>query len=68
MFFNDKRTDSKVCWTVLNSFLNNINISSVPPIFTSNETITNIAENQTILINFLLPSVLLWKTIANFLR
>ena len=42
--FNDKRTDPKVYWTVLNNFLNNIKIPSVSPILISGETITNIVE------------------------
>ena len=41
---NDKRTDPKVYWTILNNFLNNIKIPSVPPSFIFGETITNIVE------------------------
>ena len=37
---NDKRIDPKVYWTVLNNFLNNINIPFVPPILISGETIS----------------------------
>ena len=28
---NDKNTDPKVYWTILNNFLNNIKIPSIPP-------------------------------------
>ena len=34
---NDKRTDPKVYWTVLNNFLNKIKITSVPSILISGE-------------------------------
>ena len=66
---NDKHTDSKVYWTALNNFLNNIKIPSVPPILKSGGTITNIVEKANIFNDFLLPSVIfLWKTIANEYR
>ena len=45
---NDKHTDPKVYWTVLNNFLNNIKILSVLPVLASGETITNIVEKANI--------------------
>ena len=65
---NDKCTDPKVYWTVLNNFLNKIKITSVPPILKPDETTANIVKRANILMIFLLPSVLLWKAVANFLR
>ena len=49
----DKSTDPKVYWAVLNNFLNNIKIPSVPPILISGETITNIVEKVNIFNEFL---------------
>ena len=45
----------QVYWTILNNFLDNIKIPSVPPILISGETITNIVEQQIILMNFCFP-------------
>ena len=45
---NDKGTDANVYWAVLNNFLNNIKITSVPPILISGETIANIVEKANI--------------------
>ena len=45
---NDKRTDTKVYWVVLNNFLDNIKIPSVPPILISGGTISNIVEKANI--------------------
>ena len=50
--FNDKRTDPKVCWTVLNNFLNYTKILSVPPILISIETIKNAVEKANIFNEF----------------
>ena len=41
---NDKKTDSKVYWTILNYFLNNIKISSISSIFANGKTISNVAD------------------------
>ena len=49
---NDKRADPKVYWTVLNNFMNNIKIPSVPPILISSETITNIVQKASIFNDF----------------
>ena len=49
---NDKRTDPKVYWTVLNNFMNNIKIPSVRPILISSETITNIVQKASIFNDF----------------
>lgn len=49
--FNDKCTDPKVYCIVLNNFLNNIKIPSIPPylrIFIPNETIANTVEKANI--------------------
>ena len=48
---NNKNTDPKVYWTILNNFLNNIKISSIPPILASGKTITNIAEKANLFNN-----------------
>ena len=49
---NDKNTDPKVYWTILNNFLNNIKIPSIPPILASGKTITNIVEKANLFNNF----------------
>ena len=49
---NDKRIDPKVYWALLNNFLNNIKIPSVPPILTSGEKISNIVEKTKIFNEF----------------
>ena len=49
---NDKNTDPKVYWIILNNFLNNIKIPSIPPILASGKTITNIAEKANLFNNF----------------
>ena len=41
---NDKKTGPKVYWTILNYFLNNIKISSIPPIFANSKTISNVVD------------------------
>ena len=41
---NDKKTDPKVYWTISNYFLNNIKISSIPPIFADGKTKSNVAD------------------------
>ena len=49
---NDKKTDPKVYWTILNNFLNNIKIPSIPPILASGKTITSIVEKGNLFNNF----------------
>ena len=49
---NDKNTDSKMYWTVLNNILHNIKILSISPILTSGKTITNIVEKANLFNNF----------------
>ena len=49
---NDKITDPKVYWTILNNFPNNIKIPSIPPILASGKIITNIVEKANFLNNF----------------
>ena len=49
---NDKNTDPKVCWTVLNNILHNIKIPSIYPILASGKTITNIVEKANLFNNF----------------
>ena len=49
---NDKNTDPKVYWTILNNLLNNIKIPSIPPILASGKTITNIVEKANLFNNF----------------
>ena len=49
---NDKNTDPKVYWTILNNFLNNIKILSILPILASGKTITNIVEKANVFNNF----------------
>ena len=49
---NDKNTDPKVYWTILNNFLNNIKIPSIPPILASGKIITNIVEKANLFNNF----------------
>ena len=46
---NDKNTDLKVCWTVLNNILHNIKMPSIPPILASGKTVTNIVEKESLL-------------------
>ena len=48
---NDKNTDPKVYWTILNNFLNNIKILSIPP-KTSGKTITNTVNKANLFNNF----------------
>ena len=45
---NNKRTDTKIYWAILNNFLSNIKIPSLLPILISGETITNIVEKANI--------------------
>ena len=49
---NEKKTDSKVYWTILNYFLNNIKISSIPPIFANGKTISNVADKANLFNEF----------------
>ena len=49
---NDKNTDPKVYWTVLNNILHNIKILSIPPMLASGKTITNIVEKANLFNNF----------------
>ena len=49
---NDKSTDPKVYWTILNKFLNNIKIPSILPILASGKTITNIVEKANLFSSF----------------
>ena len=48
---NDKNTDPKVYWSILNNILHNIKIPSMPPILASGKRITNIVEKAN-LFNF----------------
>ena len=49
---NDKNTDPKVYWIILNNFLNNIKIPSIPLILASGATITNIVEKVNLFNDF----------------
>ena len=49
---NDKNTDPKVYWTVLNNILHNVKIPSIYPILASGKTITNIVEKANLFNNF----------------
>ena len=49
---NDKNTDPTVYWTILNNFLNNIKIPSIPPILASGKAITKIVEKENLFNNF----------------
>ena len=49
---NNKKTDPKVYWTVLNNIVHNIKIPSMPPILASGKTITNIVEKTNLFNNF----------------
>ena len=49
---NDKKTDTKVYWTILNYFLNSIKISSIPPIFANGKTISNVADKANLFNDF----------------
>ena len=48
---NDKSTDPKVYWTILNNILHNIKIPSIPPILASGKTTTNIVEKANLFNN-----------------
>ena len=48
---NDKKADPKVYWTVLNYFLNNIKVPSIP-IFSNGKTITNIVDKANLFNDF----------------
>lgn len=52
---NNKRTDTKIYWAILNNFLSNIKIPSLLPILISGETITNIVEKANIFNEFFGP-------------
>ena len=49
---NDKNTDPKVYWTILNIILHNIKIPSILPILAYGKTITNIVEKAILFNNF----------------
>ena len=49
---NDEKTDPKVYWTKLNYFLNNIKISSIPPIFANGKAISNVADKANLFNDF----------------
>ena len=49
---NDKNTDPKVYWTMLNNILYSIKILSIPPILAYGKTITNIVEKSNLFNNF----------------
>ena len=49
---NDKKTGPKVYWTILNYLLNNIKISSIPPIFANGKTISNVADKVNLFNDF----------------
>ena len=49
---NDKNTDPKFYWTILNNILQNIKIPSIPPILASGKTITNIVTKANLFNNF----------------
>ena len=49
---NDKKTDPKFYWTILNYFLNNIKISSIPPIFANGKSISNVADKANLFNDF----------------
>ena len=49
---NNKKTDPKVYWTILNYFLNNIKISSILPIFANGKTISNVADKANLFNDF----------------
>ena len=49
---NDKNTDPKVYWTILNNILHNIKIPSIPPILAYGKTITKMAEKANLFNNF----------------
>ena len=49
---NDKNTDPKVYWTILNNILHNIKIPSIHPILAYGTTITNIVEKANLFDNF----------------
>ena len=49
---NDKNIDPTVYLTILNNFLNNIKIPSIPPILASGKAITKIVEKENLFNNF----------------
>ena len=49
---NDKNTDPKVYWIILNIILHNIKIPSITPILACGKTITNIVEKANLFNNF----------------
>ena len=53
---NGKETDPKVYWTILNYFVNNIKIPSIPPIFARVKTITSTVDKVNLFNNFLLQN------------
>ena len=63
---NDKKTEPKVYWTILNYFLN-IKISSIPPTFANGKKYQMLLIKLTYLMIFLHHNALLWKTPAHFL-
>ena len=49
---NDKNTDAKVYWIVLDNILHTIKIPSTPPVLGFGKTITNIVEKVNLFNNF----------------
>ena len=49
---NDKNSDPKVYWTILNNILHNIKVPSIPSILVSGKVITNIVEKPNLFNNF----------------
>ena len=64
---NDKKTDSKVYWTILNYFLNNIKISSIPPIFANGKTISNVADKANLFNEFFASQCTPWENSSTLL-
>ena len=64
---NDKNSDPKVYWTIVNNILHNIKVPSIPPTLTSGKVITNIVEKPN-LFNFFSSQCTPWKILANFLH
>ena len=64
---NGKETNPKVYWTILNYFVNNIKIPSIPPIFARVKTITSTVDKANLFNNFLLQNAPLWEIAEHFL-
>ena len=65
---NDKHTDPKVYWTIMNNILHNIKIPSIPPILASGKTITNIAEKANLFNNFFASQCIPLENTSKLLR